>query len=119
MTVAVVSRDLLFTSRIVGAGRAAGVEVLRLDSPQRLPSPGALRLLMVDWEQRDGDWPQILRRWLDRQPVPPRVILYGPHTDLAAHATARDAGLGPMWARSRLMSALPTLLTAEADAIKG
>jgi hypothetical protein len=38
------------------------------------------------------------------------VVLFGPHTDLAAHAEARAAGLGPMLARSKLLADLPTLL---------
>jgi hypothetical protein len=38
------------------------------------------------------------------------VILFGPHVDLDAHAAARDAGLGPMMARSKLLSSLGELL---------
>ena len=39
-----------------------------------------------------------------------RVILFGRHTDLEAHADARAAGLGPMWARSKLVAELPQLM---------
>jgi hypothetical protein len=39
-----------------------------------------------------------------------RVILFGPRTDLEAHAAARAAGLGPMWARSKVIAGLPSLL---------
>ncbi len=39
----------------------------------------------------------------------PRLILYGPHTDLVAHAAASAAGLGPMLARSKLVASLPSL----------
>ena len=35
------------------------------------------------------------------------IILFGPHTDLDAHAAAREAGLGPMRARSALVAGLP------------
>ena len=40
----------------------------------------------------------------------PRLILFGPHTDLEAHADARAAGLGPMWARSKLVAELQALM---------
>ena len=45
--------------------------------------------------------------------APARVVLFGPHTDLAAHGAAREAGLGPMWARSKLVAELPDLLGSD------
>jgi hypothetical protein len=44
-------------------------------------------------------------------------VLFGPHTDLDAHAAARDAGLGPMRARSAFFGALPELLGTLATTI--
>ena len=104
MKVAAVLADLLLFSRIESAARLAGAELIRVDAPDQLP-PDGLDLILVDWASRGPSWPDALRH----RPGS-RVVLFGPHTDLDAHAAARDAGLGPMWARSRLIGALPTLL---------
>ncbi len=42
-----------------------------------------------------------------------RVILFGQHTDLADHADARATGLGPIWARSKLLASLKPLLAMD------
>jgi hypothetical protein len=53
-----------------------------------------------------------LTSWCLRAPdsARPRLVVFGPHADLEAHAAAREAGIGPMLARSKLVSALPQLL---------
>ena len=112
MRVAVVARDLMIASRIADAGARAGVEVQRYDAPEQLPPAAELTLVLVAWDERQPDWGKRLLRWCADAPqsAPPRVVLFGPHTDLAAHAEARASGLGPMWARSKLLAELPTLL---------
>ena len=112
MTVVLLGRDLIFASRIFEAGVRAGVAVTRVDDPGALPPPDRVRLLLVDWGDRSPDWGQRLVEWCAHAPesARPRVLLFGPHTDLAAHAEARAAGLGPMLARSKLVADLPTLL---------
>jgi hypothetical protein len=112
VTVVLLGRDLIFASRIFEAGVRAGVAVTRVDDPDSLPPPDGVRLLLVDWGDRGSDWGEQITRWCADAPesARPRVILFGPHTDLAAHAEARAAGLGPMLARSKLVADLPTLL---------
>ena len=112
MTVALVSRDLMMTARIADAGARAGVNVVRFDQPAQLPPAGDIGLVLVAWDERQADWGELLAAWCAGapQPVLPRVVLFGPHTDLAAHAAARAAGLGPMWARSKLLAELPSLI---------
>lgn len=110
MTVAVVARDLMIATRIADAGARAGVEVRRYDDPSQLPAAGEVTLLLVDWSERRPDWGDSLTVWKDGAAHRTRVVLFGPHTDLSAHADARAAGLGPMRARSRLLAELPTLL---------
>ena len=114
MTVAVLTRDLMIASRIIDAGSRAGTTVVRVEAPDALPPPGSLRLLFVDWGNRAADWAARLPKWCADAPESerPRLVLFGPHTDLAAHAEARAAGLGPMLARSRLIAELPRLLRA-------
>ena len=112
MTVVLLGRDLIFASRIFEAGVGAGVAVTRVDDPGALPPPDRVRLLLVDWGDRSPDWGERLVEWCADAPesARPRVMLFGPHTDLAAHAEARAAGLGPMLARSKLVADLQSLL---------
>ena len=114
MTVVLIGRDLLFGSRIADAADRAGLELLRVDDPGGLPAPSSVRLVLVDWSERRPGWGERLSAWCAGAPQfeQPRLILFGPHTDLAAHADARAAGLGPMRARSKLVADLPSLMTA-------
>jgi hypothetical protein len=104
MRVAAVVADLMLFSRIEAAATAAGAFLLRVDSPSELPADEPFDLILVDWSARSSNWADALR-----PRTASRVILFGPHTDLEAHAAARDAGLGPMWARSRLVSDVAAL----------
>jgi hypothetical protein len=101
---AFVGSDLLIGSRIAAAADATGADLVRVDHPRDLP-PDGLDLVLVDWTARGDDWGVSLREWCVRAPES-RLILYGPHIDLEAHAAARAAGVGPMWARSKLVAAL-------------
>jgi hypothetical protein len=103
MRVGAVISDLMLFSRIESAAGEADATLVRVDSPADLPPD--LDLVLVDWSARHPGWADALRRRPDA-----RVILFGRHTDLEAHADARAAGLGPMWARSRLLTDLPGLL---------
>jgi len=104
MRVAAVISDLMLYSRIESAARVAGVELARVDAPADVASDADL--ILVDWSARQPDWASALRS----RAADSRTILFGRHTDLAAHAEARTAGLGPMWARSKLLTKLPDLL---------
>ena len=105
MRVAAVISDLMLYSRIESATTAAGASLLRLDSPADLSVD--FDLVLVDWSARRTDWADAL---VPASGSITRVILFGQHTDLEAHAAARAAGLGPMWARSKLVTELPGLL---------
>ena len=107
MRVAAVVADLMLYSRIESAARVTGASLARVDHPSRAPAHADL--VLVDWSSRDPSWTDPLRALRDASV---RVVLFGPHTDLEAHAAARDAGLGPMWARSKLLTSLPELMTA-------
>ena len=102
MRVSAVISDLMLYSRIDSVASAAGASLVRVDAPAELPD--GLDLVLVDWSARRADWADALAT------ARGRVILFGRHTDLEAHAEARFAGLGPMWARSKLIAELPSLL---------
>jgi hypothetical protein len=106
MRVGAVVDDLMLYSRIDAAASAAGATVVRASSPAELPRD--LDLVLVDWSARQPAWGQELR-----SADAARVVVFGPHTDLEAHADARVAGVGPMWARSKLVADLPGLMTPE------
>lgn len=111
MTVALVARDLMMATRVADAAARAGVELHRFDDPSQLPPAADVTLVLVAWDERRPDWGKRLLAWSTApESATPRVVLFGPHTDLAAHAAARSAGLGPMWARSKLVAELETLL---------
>jgi hypothetical protein len=111
VTVALLGRDLIIASRIAAAAERAEVTFAHVDDPADLPPPAGVRLLLVDWGDRAADWGERISAWCAGAPdsARPRVLLFGPHVDLEAHAAARSAGLGPMRARSKLVADLPTL----------
>jgi hypothetical protein len=108
-----VGRDLILFSRVYEAAKAAGSQISRVDDIDQLPSAEAIDLALVDWSGRRDDWGPLLRSWSEHVGAErrPRIILFGPHIDLDAHAAARDSGLGPMLARSKLVSRLGELLS--------
>jgi hypothetical protein len=112
VTVVLVGRDLIFGSRIADAAARAGQEFLRIDDPAGLPPPSSVELVLIDWGERRPAWGEQLAAWraVDPDVERPRLVLFGPHTDLAAHADARAAGLSPMLARSKFVAELPRLL---------
>jgi hypothetical protein len=104
--------DLIAASRIESAVTAAGGEMTRIDDPASLPPAATVSLLVVDWGARRADWGTALTRWRggDSAANRPPVVLFGPHTDLEAHAAARVAGLAPMRARSAFFSDLASIV---------
>ncbi|MDQ3881311.1 MAG: hypothetical protein M3295_09610 [Chloroflexota bacterium] len=106
-------RDLMFAARIVDAADRAGAALQTVSAPDRLPPAGEVDLLLVDWNDRAGDWADRIRAWLDARAPDrprPRVVLFGSHTDLEGHADARRRGIGPVLARSRFVHQLPEIL---------
>jgi L-alanine-DL-glutamate epimerase-like enolase superfamily enzyme len=107
-------RDLMTATRVESLVTGAGATLARIESPDQLPPVGEVDVLVVDWNDREPTWGAAIVIWRDAADPgqQPRIVLFGPHTDLAAHAAAREAGLGPMRARSAIYAALPDLLTA-------
>ena len=105
-------RELMTASRIESLVTAAGASLVRADAPDQLPRAGEVDLLVVDWGDREPNWGAAIAAWRDgsRDGQRPRIVLFGPHTDLASHRAARDTGLGPMRARSAFFASLPEVL---------
>lgn len=113
MRIVVLSRDLIIASRILAQASAAGLAADLVADPDALPPAESVSRLFVNWADRGPGWGVALAAWRAEAPesAAPRVTLFGPHADLDAHADARAAGLGPMWARSKLVSSLPDLVS--------
>jgi hypothetical protein len=106
-----VTENLLLYSRIESAAAQAGARLLRIVDPGRLPPADEVDLVLVDWTELEPGRKKALADWRARaRERAPRLVLYGAHTDLQAHEDAKVNGLGPMWARSRLIRELPDLL---------
>jgi hypothetical protein len=103
--------DLLILSRIEAAAARAGVPLVHVDAPAQLPPASDVDLLLVDCSDHVDAWGRELAAWRSTAPASgrPRIVAFGPHTDVAAHRSVREVGLGPMWARSRLLRELPDL----------
>ena len=112
MKVVAVLGDLLLFSRIEAAASSAGASLERVDSLDQLRDSDEVDLVLVDWSARTEGWTAALADLQANGRA--RIILFGQHTDLAAHAAARAARAGPMWARSRLVRDLPSLLSGSA-----
>lgn len=112
MKVVLVGSDLLIASRIAAAADAATVPFLRVEEPADVPVIEAGDLVLVDWGDRKADWADTLQM-LASTSAGRRVRLFGPHTDLDAHAAAAAAGLGPMLARSNLVAGIHALIRGE------
>jgi hypothetical protein len=114
--VAIVVRDLMSASRIESQVTRANGTMARFDGPAELPPAADVELVVVDWGDRQADWGATLKAW--RGSVDsgrrPRIVLFGPHTDLDGHAAARAAGLGPVQARSAFFGGIPRLMEAAA-----
>jgi hypothetical protein len=103
--VAALVPDLITASKIESAVHATRGTFVRCDTVGELPNPGTIDLLVVDWGSRKDDWAADIVTWRGSTVgTPPRIVVFGPHTDLEAHAAARVSGLGPMRARSAVFT---------------
>lgn len=102
--------DLMMISRLDAAATAHGVTLARVIDPAALPAASEVDLLVVDWSERQPSWGPAIAAWRSDRT---RVVLFGRHTDLEAHIDAKRVGLGPMWARSKLVSELDRLFATE------
>jgi hypothetical protein len=98
-------RDLMFSSRITAACRAAEIEVRVIRDPHAMANaPG--RLLLVDLNLVGAI--DAAANW--RQSTGGKVIGFVSHVDTDTIAAARDKGLDQVMARSGFVQALPSVL---------
>ena len=110
MRVSALAPDLIAASRIQDAVERLGDDFARITRIEELPTPETIDLLVVDWGMRESGWGRRIADW--RAPGPRvQILLFGPHADKDAHASAALHHLGPVMARSGFFSRLDGLLS--------
>lgn len=106
-TLAILVRDLMFSSKITAEAQAAGVAYKMVRDPAKLNElPAEIRLLIVDLNLAGaipaaGAW-----RAITNKPV----IGFVSHVDAEAIAAARSAGIDQIMPRSRFVIELPKIV---------
>ena len=112
MKVIVVSRDLIFASRIAAIAAEAGVQDERVDEPGAVLATNR-DVVILEWDDRGPQWAGALAAWTatpdDRQ-AGPRVIAAVSHRDPAGIREAKAAGVRHVVARSGLAALLRSFL---------
>ncbi len=103
------SDDLIFFSRVLGAARAAGLSVRMVRSAADLL--GAARAtppagVILDVHNDGLDLPALLAGLKEACPSMPRVIAYGSHVEAAVLRAARQAGCDWVMPRSQFVEEL-------------
>jgi hypothetical protein len=102
----VVSRDLMFASRIAAIAAEAGVSNERVDDPAAVIAE-AMDLIVLEWDDRAPHWATTVAGWAaGRGEDRPRVIAAVSHRDIAGIREARAAGISQVVARSGLAAIL-------------
>ncbi len=106
------SRDLIFTSKITGTARELGVRMLTAGDESLATSlieQWKPRSVFVDLAAGPLVRPEALIAYRTIAPET-RFLAFGSHVDVAALDAARDAGCDPVMPRSRFSAELPDLI---------
>jgi CheY-like chemotaxis protein len=104
--------DLMFGSRVRGAGQQVGVTVVFVrDAAALLDQAARADLVLLDLETRWLDAPALIRR-MKATPATADVpiVAFVSHVNTDAITGAREAGADRVMARSAFVRELPTLL---------
>lgn len=104
-----VVRDLLLSSKITSAIKAANLPYKLLREASLLESESEAELLIVDLNLEGAI--AAAAKWLGAHPV--RAVGFVSHTDSVTIAAARAAGIPQILPRSRFFESLPEILVQE------
>lgn len=107
------SRDLIFTSKITGTARALGFQVLTAGNSAlatAMIERWRPRAVFVDLAAGDLVSTPALLAYRRLAPAGTAFIAFGSHVETAALAAAADAGCAPVLPRSRFVNELPDLI---------
>ena len=106
------SRDLIFTTKVVGTARALGRTVVTAGGPALvLAHLGRWipRVVFADLSAGDLITPEAIACYREMAPGVP-FVAFGSHVDAEALAAASRAGCDPVLPRSRFSAELPALI---------
>jgi CheY-like chemotaxis protein len=109
------SDDLIFTSRVTGTARAAGLTVQAARSAEALEALARQQMptcVLLDLANPGLQLPELLGRLRSACPRMPRVVAYGSHVDAAGLRAARAAGCDVVLPRSAFVEQMPQELPA-------
>jgi CheY-like chemotaxis protein len=109
--VALLTQDLLFSSRLAAEARSSGIDLYVLSGTAaliELVKAQALAGILLDLETSGLDVAALLRELPRRETV--RVIAYGPHVHERRLAAAAEAGCDEVLSRGQLDKSAPTVL---------
>ena len=94
-TALIVTRNLFFVPRVENAASASELEVVQVASEaafHREMDARHVPLVLVDLEIERETWTAIVQGLVQDGDKGPRVVAYGPHSEVALLAEARSAG---------------------------
>jgi hypothetical protein len=107
------SRDLIFTTKVQGTARELGYNVLVIGNLAQAKSAiGTLqpRVIFVDLTAGELSAPAAMSDYVKLAGPLVWVVAFGPHVDIEALANARAAGCQVVLPRSKFAGDLPTLM---------
>ena len=107
------TRDLMFTSKVTGTASVLGWRVETVSSLEGLAqrvSEATPRVVFVDLNCTDFEPAGVMN--VLKQSRPSCVIAFGSHVDETRLAQARDAGCDEVMPRSKFSATLPQLLSS-------
>jgi hypothetical protein len=110
LTGAILTRDLMFLSKVSGTASALGYKVLAVMSPAALAeglAEGKYRCVFVDLDLGGVPLADLAAQ---RGPANPNFVAFGPHVATQRLEEARAAGCDVVLPRSRFSSHLPEIL---------
>ena len=94
-TVLVVGQNLFFLPRIQNAATPNGYKVLQTRTEAEFREnfeEGTTALVLVDLEGDAEEWPKVVQGLRGEKRASVKVVAFGPHSDEAGMARARDLG---------------------------
>jgi DNA-binding NarL/FixJ family response regulator len=107
------SRDLIFTSKVTGTARMLGFQVLTAGNAalaQAMIEQWHPKAVFVDLAAGDLVRPEALIAYRTVAGPGTAFVAFGSHVDTAAMAAAADAGCDPVMPRSKFSAELPELV---------
>ena len=109
----VLTRDLLFSTKITGTARALGFEMdvtANVDDLARRMSETAYRCLLLDLSVADVSITDVMQAVGENKGDRPAIVAFGSHVDTARLREAEAAGCDEVMPRSQFSATLPELL---------